>query len=98
MRIRDALKNAAILIIIYIAIIGIIVGSAWFGCWQYVLQHQWITLPTTHYEWWQFIFAWDQAWPWLWYVNFPLWFINTFTFAVIISAIISLIIMAWAKH
>jgi hypothetical protein len=68
-----------------------------YDAWQYVLNNQWIKDPLTHYEGWEFIFAREPAWAWLWYTNYSAWvtwalvlsvvagFIGAFLIAVIIA-------------
>lgn len=80
-------------LILWFGIAGVIIGLAHFAEWQYVLANQWIKLPATHYEWWEFIFAWDQAWAWLWYVNFPLWLLPVSIVALVIGCLVSVLIL-----
>lgn len=80
-------------LILWVGIASVIVLLTHLAEWQYVLANQWIKLPNTHYEWWEFIFAWDQAWAWLWYVNFPLWFFFIACVALAIGFIVSLLIV-----
>lgn len=92
--IKEAVKKTTTFIIVWLVVTVIVIAGAWYGCWVYVMQNQWITLPTTHYEWWQFVFALDQAWAWLWHVNFALWLMIVGIFAVIIGFIVSLVVVS----
>lgn len=90
--IKEAVKKTTTFIIVWVVVAVIAIAGAWFGCWQFVLRNQWITLPTTHYEPWQFLFAFDQAWAWLWYVNFPLWLVMVFIGSIIVGFIVAWVI------
>jgi len=84
------MKSIIMFLVIWGTMAAAIVALCWFACWQNVLQNQWLTQPFVHYEWWQFIFAWNQAWAWLWFVNFPLWLTVVGVVALIIGFIIAL--------
>lgn len=90
--IKEAVRKTTAFIIVWLVVTVIVVAGAWYACWQYVLQNQWITLPTTHYEMWQFLFAPDQAWSWLWHVNLRSWFVITGVIALIIGFIVAWVI------
>ncbi len=92
--IKEDVKKTTVFLIVWLVVTVNVIAGAGFGCWVYVLQNQWIILPTTHYEGWQFIFAPDQAWAWLWHVNFALWLMIVGIFAVIIGFIVSLVVVS----
>jgi len=87
--IKEAVKKTTTFIIVWLVVTVLVIVGAWYACWQYVLQNQWITLPTTHYEYWHLVFAPDQAWSWLWHVNFSLWFLMATVIALIIGFIVA---------
>ena len=68
-------------------------GSAWVSAWWQVRGNQWLTNPDVYYEWWEFLFFWDNASAWLWATNFASWLILEIVLSVVWGFIVALIIV-----
>ena len=89
---RRTILKIGVFVLCWLAIAAVIFYGLSYFEWQHVLNNQWIKDSITHYEWWEFFFAWGNAWAWLWYTNYSAWAIWALVLSVIVGFIAALII------
>jgi len=84
--------KGCLMIAVFIAVFVGIIAIANLNCFFFVEQNQWLKSPDVHYDWWHFIFFWDNAYSWLWFNNRSGWFIITVVWALILAVVVEIFV------